>query len=47
MELSKTRNQYLMSDHFTTFKIGRKSNNYKVQKVAFKPEKLRSKETFA
>ena len=53
MELSKSKNQRLMPrimpDHFTTFKTGRKANNYKVEAVAFKAGKVwgRDKQNFA
>ncbi len=43
MEFSKTKNQRLMHrvmpDHFTSFKTGRKANNYKVETIVFKAGK--------
>lgn len=53
MELSKTKHQRLMPkitpDHFTTFKTGRKVNNYKVETVVFKAGKTwgKDKQNFA
>ncbi len=48
MELSKTKHQRLMSkitpDHFTTFKTGRKVNNYKVETAVFKAGKTWGKD---
>ena len=48
MDLSKTKNQRLMPkitpDHFTTFKTGRKANNYKVETVIFKAGKTWGRE---
>lgn len=48
LELSKTKHQRLMPkitpDHFTTFKTGRKVNNYKVETVVFKAGKTWGKE---